>query len=89
MVRRRVVFSGRVQGVGFRAAARESCAGRAVTGFVRNNADGTVTAEIQGDAAVVEAAEAAVRHGAPGRIERETGDEIAVVVGEVGFRITH
>jgi acylphosphatase len=39
---RRVFYSGRVQGVGFRYTARRIAEGYAVTGFVRNLADGRV-----------------------------------------------
>lgn len=54
-VARRVLVSGRVQGVFF----RDSCARRAralgVAGWVRNRADGRVEAWFQGDAPSVEA----------------------------------
>lgn len=48
LVRRAVVFSGRVQGVGFRATTRDIAAGFGVTGWVRNEADGSVMTEVQG-----------------------------------------
>ena len=48
MIRQRIVFRGRVQGVGFRYRARMAAAQIGVTGWVRNNPDGTVTMEIQG-----------------------------------------
>ena len=38
----RVIYSGRVQGVGFRYAARNVACGYEVTGFVRNLDDGRV-----------------------------------------------
>ena len=38
----RVVYTGRVQGVGFRWQVRQVSRGFAVTGFVRNLKDGTV-----------------------------------------------
>ncbi|MHC4063484.1 MAG: acylphosphatase [Planctomycetota bacterium] len=41
-VRRTVLFSGRVQGVGFRYTAIRVAAGFSVTGSVRNLADGRV-----------------------------------------------
>jgi len=41
-------FQGRVQGVGFRAAACDCADGRPVTGWVQNDADGAVSLEIQG-----------------------------------------
>ncbi|MBI1310923.1 acylphosphatase [bacterium] len=39
---RRVIFHGRVQGVGFRYTADRIARGHLVTGFVRNLVDGTV-----------------------------------------------
>jgi len=41
-------FSGRVQGVGFRATARSIAISQGVVGWVRNEPDGTVTLEAQG-----------------------------------------
>ncbi len=49
VIRRRSVFSGRVQGVGFRATTRELARGFVVTGLVRNEPDGTVLIEVQGE----------------------------------------
>jgi acylphosphatase len=52
-VRRRVVVSGEVQGVGFRANARAEARRLGLGGFARNLPDGTVEVEIEGaDAAV-------------------------------------
>jgi acylphosphatase len=48
MIRQRIVFRGRVQGVGFRYRERMAATQIGVTGWVRNNPDGTVTMEIQG-----------------------------------------
>ncbi|QDT39393.1 acylphosphatase [Stratiformator vulcanicus] len=39
---KRVIFHGRVQGVGFRATTQSIASRFAVTGYVRNQADGTV-----------------------------------------------
>jgi acylphosphatase len=47
-VRRRVVVSGFVQAVGFRATARSRARSLDVSGWVRNNPDGTVEAELEG-----------------------------------------
>ena len=44
----RVVVSGFVQAVGFRATARSRARSLDVSGWVRNNADGTVEAELEG-----------------------------------------
>lgn len=48
IVRRRVVFSGRVQGVCFRMISQELSRGHAVVGYVRNLPDGTVELEAEG-----------------------------------------
>lgn len=58
---RRVLYSGRVQGVGFRYTARQIAQRHAVTGFVRNLPDGRVELAIEGS---------------PGEIQ-QTLDEIA------------
>jgi acylphosphatase len=55
MIRRRVLVHGFVQGVGFRYTARLEAARLGVAGWVRNRADGTVEAEIEGDEASVTA----------------------------------
>ncbi len=52
-MRVQVRYVGRVQGVGFRATARSIAAAFPVTGFVRNEADGSVLIEIQGDESAV------------------------------------
>ena len=51
----RVIYSGRVQGVGFRYAVHSMARRRPVTGFVRNLADGTVELLVQGKKGDVEA----------------------------------
>jgi acylphosphatase len=50
VVRRRVVVRGLVQGVWFRESARRRADELGVSGWVRNNADGTVEAEVEGAA---------------------------------------
>jgi acylphosphatase len=53
-MRMRVSFQGRVQGVGFRATVRDLATRHTLLGWVRNEADGSVTAEVQGRAEVIE-----------------------------------
>ncbi|MEL7237386.1 MAG: acylphosphatase [Planctomycetota bacterium] len=55
MIRRRVTYTGRVQGVGFRATACDIAAGFDVGGFVRNLADGRVELVAEGDSEEVNA----------------------------------
>lgn len=50
-----VVFTGRVQGVGFRYTARQSASRYDLTGWVKNRPDGKVEALFQGSAAAIEA----------------------------------
>ncbi len=63
-VRARVV--GLVQGVGFRAAAQANAASLGLHGFARNEADGTVTVEIEGVQTKVDALIDWCRQGPPG-----------------------
>ena len=49
MIRRRVVVHGHVQGVFFRDTCRREARRLGVTGFVRNDDDGTVEAVFEGD----------------------------------------
>ena len=51
---KRVLYSGRVQGVGFRYSTRQLAADFAVAGYVRNTADGRVELVAEGDPAEVE-----------------------------------
>jgi acylphosphatase len=64
-VRRRVVVRGRVQGVWFRASAEREAATRGVSGFARNERDGSVLLELEGDPAQVDAVVAWCRIGPP------------------------
>lgn len=47
-VRKHIVFHGRVQGVGFRYTAKYLARSLGLTGWVKNEWDGTVTMEVQG-----------------------------------------
>jgi acylphosphatase len=70
-VRRRLIFSGVVQGVGFRYWAVREAEAFGVTGYVRNTYDGSVEAVLEGAPAEVAGLERALRNGPPyGRIRR-------------------
>ncbi len=60
MIRRRLLFSGRVQGVGFRFTTVRIAQGRAVDGFVRNLPDGRVEAVAEGAEAELDGFQAAI-----------------------------
>lgn len=87
MVRRRVVFQGRVQGVGFRARARDTARMHAVTGWVRNEPDRTVCLEVQGEEEAVRRYLGDLRRRVSGLVEREFSVEIGAEGGETGFEI--
>jgi len=57
---RRVLYTGRVQGVGFRYTASRIAQGHAVTGFVRNLPDGRVELVAEGTSAELDQLLAAV-----------------------------
>ena len=59
-ISQRMIYTGRVQGVGFRYSVKQIAAGFDVTGWVRNVADGTVELLASGTAAEVEAFLAAI-----------------------------
>ena len=87
-VARRMVVSGRVQGVGFRYFAQNAAAREGVTGWVTNLPDGRVEAFIEGDEQSVTRVERAIRMGPPGaRVDEvEVFDEDAGGAWK-GFRI--
>lgn len=77
--------SGRVQGVGFRAATRREAVRLGLVGHAVNCADGSVEVVAQGAPSAVEALAAWLQHGPPhARVERVERE--AVAGGErIGF----
>jgi acylphosphatase len=86
-VRRRVVVSGRVQGVFFRDTCQREAAAAGVTGWIRNRGDGAVEAVFEGEADAVERMVQWCRHGPSGaRVDRvDVTDEQPE--GERTFRV--
>ena len=64
-VRRRVVVRGLVQGVWFRASVEREAVPRRVGGFARNQRDGSVLVELEGEQVDVDAVVAWCRVGPP------------------------
>ena len=69
LTRKRIVFTGSVQGVGFRSRARHAADLYGCTGWVRNEWDGSVIMEIQGEESSIDQVILAIRRGAYVRIE--------------------
>ena len=85
MIRRHIVFTGWVQGVGLRYRARHAAALYGCTGWVRNEWDGSVTMEIQGTQEQIDSVILAIERGAYVRIENMDSRAIPVVADERGF----
>lgn len=49
MISKQVIFSGRVQGVGFRYLTKQIALGFDVVGWIKNNRDGSVELRIMGE----------------------------------------
>ena len=86
MIRKRIVFFGRVQGVGFRYHARYAASLYGCTGWVRNEWDGSVTMEIQGTPEQIEQVIRAIRAGRFVRVEDMESREIPPEEEERSFR---
>lgn len=83
---KRVRYTGRVQGVGFRYTAQGLARGFAVAGYVRNLPDGDVELVIEGEAADIEGLLAAVEQQLAAYIQgRDVHEEPAS--GYQGFEI--
>ena len=85
MIRKRIVFSGWVQGVGFRYRARHAAELLGATGWVRNEYDGSVTMEIQGTEEQIDEVIRAIGRGRYVKIENMDVRTIPVVPHEQGF----
>ena len=65
-IRRRVIASGRVQGVFFRASVAERASAAGVAGWAKNRPDGSMEACFEGPADAVERIVGYAREGPPG-----------------------
>lgn len=63
LVARRIVVSGRVQGVGFRYFVREAALIEGAWGWVRNLPDGRVEMQLEGEREAIDRLERRVRRG--------------------------
>jgi acylphosphatase len=82
-VARRLVISGRVQGVGFREATVDAARAAGVAGWVRNRVDGTVEVLVQGSPDAVARLVAWCRRGPP--LARVTGVDVATPAADASL----
>jgi acylphosphatase len=83
---KRVIYEGRVQGVGFRFTAVELAAGHAVAGWVRNLPTGEVELVAEGEADQVDGFLSALGERMAGNIARTTIKELSPT-GLAGFHV--
>ncbi len=83
---RRLLVSGRVQGVGFRAFVAEAARHAGVAGWVRNLRDGRVEVFAEGEAGALDALEAACRRGPMLARVDAVSQQDAASEGREGFR---
>jgi acylphosphatase len=88
IVSKRVRYSGRVQGIGFRYTTQSLAEGFPVAGYVRNLPDGSVEVVAEGDAEQVEAFLATLNRRMADYIEHCTQQELAPS-GHKGFQIRY
>jgi acylphosphatase len=82
-----VIVRGRVQGVFFRADARDRARSLGLSGWVRNNRDGTVEAAFEGDDAHVDSMVDWCRRGPAGAVVEDVDVSWEEPRGESGFSV--
>lgn len=89
MIAKRVIFSGRVQGVGFRYTTKDLARGFEVCGWVKNLPEGTVELQVMGEEDEVEAfiREIAEESNVAHHIKSLSAEPIPLLVGVSGFQI--
>ena len=89
MIRRRVVVRGLVQGVFFRDTCRRQALAAGVSGWVRNNDDGSVEAVFEGSEDAVAAMCRWCRVGTPQSSVESVDEHAEKPRGDSGFRVTY
>lgn len=89
MQRRTYLFSGHVQGVGFRYTARAVASTRPVSGYVRNMPDGRVEMVMEGEPADMDAVVQRLQEQMEGHISRMIVQESPALGDLVGFEVRH
>ena len=89
MQRLQVRFTGRVQGVGFRMTARAVARDLGLTGWVRNESDGSVLMQVQGPEDAVTSCLSLIPQKTFGRVDDARESPMSIETGEAGFEIRH
>lgn len=90
IVRRMATVTGRVQGVSFRWYTLQEAERLGLTGWVRNQPDGSVHVEVQGPAGPVDQLHRWLHEGPThAHVDEVSVHEVDPVDGEDGFRIVH
>lgn len=87
MIRKAFKFTGSVQGVGFRYRAQYAANGLRVTGWVKNEWDGSVSMEAQGSEEQINEMLKLINQGSYIRIDRMEYYEIPIVEDERSFHV--
>lgn len=85
VIRKKIRVHGAVQGVGFRYRTEHAANALGVTGWVRNNPDGTVSLEMQGTESQIDQVLAAVQRGTWVCIEKMEASSLPVEEHEHDF----
>ncbi len=88
MVAKHVIFTGQVQGVGFRFTAHRMAGRHQLTGFVRNLSDGSVEMLAQGSADDIEQCISDIRESFPGHVQEVAVNDVPIDPKRTDFRIT-
>ena len=86
MIRKHIVFNGWVQGVGFRYRAILAANQHGVTGWVRNDPEGSVSMEVQGTEEQIEKVIISIKRETYIQIDKMDIKTIQAVEGERSFR---
>ena len=88
MVAKHIIFTGQVQGVGFRFTAHRMAGRHQLTGYVRNVSDGSVEMLAQGSAEDIDGCVTDIRESLPGYVREVTVNEVPIDPNRTDFRIT-
>ena len=83
----RYTFTGFVQGVGFRYRAYHAANSLGLTGWVRNESDGSVTMEVQGEEQAIRVLLETIENGHYIEIENHSSKQLPLIPSDLSFDI--